>query len=975
MRQKIVFILIITYLLSSASLALPSNFVKGEVLIKLKTDTVPTSINKLNQKFKLKKMEKVFRPRPHQKKKPLPDLSRIYKLKFPLDKDVLKMVNEYRQDPNVEYAEPNYRFMVFAPNDPYYADYPSDPNQWHLFKVKLHQTGSGTSGWNITTGESSVAIAVIDTGVDWDHPDLDTNVWTNSGDTWSNPASPETGDATDNDSNGFTDDFKGWDFTDIVTDEYTAEGFTLDPNEDYTDRDNDPMDYHGHGTHCSGIASAATNNSTGIAGAGWNSRIMCLRSGFRIYHPSVGWTGMLENDDCAAALQYAADMGAKVVSMSWGGDYSSTIRNAVDYAYANDCVLIAAAGNENHSTPSYPAAYPNVMAVAATGVSDTKASYSNYGSWVDVSAPGGDGAGTGRILSTYYDDAYAWARGTSMATPLVAGVAGLARSRSPALTNEAITDQLKDTADPIDDLNPTYAGQLGTGRINAARCLDSEGPVINVSSPPAGEKIKGGTSRNISWSTTIEGFAISPESISIYYSTDSGATFPNTIASDIPNSGSHSWDIPRIDSGSVRIKVTGRDLIENLSFGLNSGNFTVDSSPPDINIASPAASEQIRGGSTKNITWVMSDEGSGVSPESVSIHYSTDGGANFPNAIAGNINNSGAYLWDVPTLDASSVRLKISAADTVGNSSFEVSSLFAIDSTSPPAPSIDPITSPTNLTAQTLTGSRSADTAIVTINGTSAGVTYTSATSWSYNASLSAGGNTFTVRGQDAAGNESGGTTISITVQELTFSDAATGMTITFPVNSTTVVPTLAVSVYDGAQELSPYPTARALAGSALNITSNVTQFIYPVTITIDFPAGTLHPQPYFWDTAANAWSNSGINVISRTNSSITFTATHFSVFAVFGVSGLLSDILVYPNPYCLRSPSGVIFNGLTGDEWIRIYTMAGELVASCRMQGTASWSWDAANSFGNRVSRGVYLYVITNNLGQKRLGKIAVQE
>lgn len=298
-----------------------------------------TSLDALGNKHKLVRMEKIFKGVKKSTKQTfsklknshvfVPDLFPIYKLVFPKGSDVQKIAQEYRGDPNVEYVHPNHiSRLLTTPNDVKFND------QW-----ALHNTGQtgGTAdadidapeAWDVHTGSSSVVVAVIDTGVDWNHPDLAANIWTNSGEV--------QGNGVDDDGNGLIDDYRGWDFSDA---------------------DNDPMDYDGHGTHVSGIIGAVTNNSTGVAGVCWTCKIMPVKMFPNAY------------DDVAAnSIKYAVDEGAKVLSNSWGGgQQSQLIEDAINYAVALGAVVVFAAGNDDSSSPAvgYPASFEPVIAVAAT---------------------------------------------------------------------------------------------------------------------------------------------------------------------------------------------------------------------------------------------------------------------------------------------------------------------------------------------------------------------------------------------------------------------------------------------------------------------------------------------------------------------------------------------------------------------------------------------------------------------------------
>jgi subtilisin family serine protease len=274
----------------------------------------------------------------------------VQHLKLPEDMTVEEALEVLESDPDVLYAEPNYLLYATAtlPNDPLFA------NLWGL------NNGSDTDidapeAWDITAGSSDVVVAVIDSGVDYNHPDLALALWTNPGEI--------PGDGLDNDGNGYPDDVMGWDFV---------------------DNDNDPMDSHNHGTHVAGTIAAVGNNSTGITGVCWIAKIMALRF--------LDAFGVGTTDKAISAIEYANDKGAHVINNSWGGTgYSQALEDAID---ASTAVVVCAAGNtgtNNDSTPFYPASFTsaNIIAVAATDQSDNRASFSNYGvTSVDVGAPG-----------------------------------------------------------------------------------------------------------------------------------------------------------------------------------------------------------------------------------------------------------------------------------------------------------------------------------------------------------------------------------------------------------------------------------------------------------------------------------------------------------------------------------------------------------------------------------------------------------
>ena len=372
-----------------------------------------------------------------------------YVLSLPSHLSVNEALRWFRQQGLVDQAQPNYLIPVKAiPNDPLFS------KQW-----ALHNTGQtgGTDdadidaleAWDIEQGKTEVIIAIIDTGVDYAHEDISANIWQNPGEIPDNEF--------DDDGNGYIDDTIGWDFVD------SFEGAAHE-DEDFETPDNDPMDRHGHGTQVAGIAGAVTNNGLGIAGVAWNCKIMPARAGYK----TPSGDGVLESDDAARAIIYAAENGAKVINLSWG-DYqkSNLIEDAMTFAIDKGALICAAAGNEYSNSLIYPAASDNtaVLAVGATDNNDQKPSFSSYGDWVDVSAPGES------IYSTSINNSYLQISGTSMASPHVAGVAALLFSYFPDISPlEAKTRIMRsvDVLEALDGKNST------SGRINAYLALTED---------------------------------------------------------------------------------------------------------------------------------------------------------------------------------------------------------------------------------------------------------------------------------------------------------------------------------------------------------------------------------------------------------------------------------------------------------------------------------------------------------------------
>lgn len=361
-----------------------------------------------------------------------PQLSKIFKYKMSETGDIDESLELISEMPGVIWAEKSpVRYtsevgkkggnrIASPPNDPYF------PLQWYLQKVYA------SAAWDITRGDTTVVIAIIDNGTDLDHRDLTSNRWINY-------VELDGEDGVDDDQNGFIDDINGWDFYDDDPDPIPAAGSN-----------------NSHGTHVAGIAAASTDNRYGMSGAGWNCRIMAVRTGTgsAIFY---GYEGLI----------YAAAAGADVINLSWGSDTPSNIeRITTEYAVEQGTLVVAAAGNlTGNNVDHYPAAYQSVLSVAAVDTADKLYSVSRHLEWIDISAPGVN------ILSTIPNDSYGILSGTSMASPLVAGTAGLLKSLRPDWTPAQLRLQLMLSTDPVDNLNPDYAGEMGHGRLNMFRAL------------------------------------------------------------------------------------------------------------------------------------------------------------------------------------------------------------------------------------------------------------------------------------------------------------------------------------------------------------------------------------------------------------------------------------------------------------------------------------------------------------------------
>jgi len=355
------------------------------------------------------------------------------------------LVAAYSRNPNVLYAEPDYiAYVVGDPDDKHFSWQWGLDNDGQVYKYDKHGNPiSGTEdadidfpeAWDFLTDRAmaEIKIAILDTGIDQDHEDL------------CPPVYPASCKIVDN------------------------ENFTDSPTVD---------DKYGHGTHVAGIAAAITNNKTGVAGVGYNSSLMNVK-----VLNDHGWgyvSGVI------GGILWAADEGAHVINMSLGSSWDSeSLEGAVDKAWGMGVVVVAAAGNSNDNSPLYPAYYENCIAVAATDDDDAKASFSSYGDWVDVAAPGVD------IFSTFPNHKYRikkwrsldydYGSGTSMASPHVAGLAGLLFGQDPSRTNTHVRTLIERTADEVGDIWSTYS----IPRINACNAVAGTAAMGALISLPA----------------------------------------------------------------------------------------------------------------------------------------------------------------------------------------------------------------------------------------------------------------------------------------------------------------------------------------------------------------------------------------------------------------------------------------------------------------------------------------------------------
>ena len=598
-------------------------FLSNEILVKLKKpasdkikpNTKPNkvgvkSIESINKELKVEAFERVVPKKKNESKKD--ETLDWYKVEIPgkdakikgdFNEKTLKIksshpassklqeaLNHFNADPNVERVEPNFIVKILrTPNDPYYSSSGSW-GQSYQDLYGMHKIDAA-SAWDQTTGSASVIVADIDTGVDRNHPDIAANMWINTEETPSN--------GIDDDGNGYVDDYYGW---------------------DWVNNDGDPMDDHGHGTHVAGTIAAVGNNSAGVVGVSWTSKIMALK------FLSSGGSGSLSNG--IAALRYAADMGAKVSSNSWGcACNTAAMDDAVKYEHDRGMVMVAAAGNSNADTIGFsPASADRAIAVAATDYLDRKASFSNWGEKVDVAAPGVNTLSLKAAVSPMCSASrtvgtrYCRVSGTSMATPHVAGLAALLWANNSSLTNEEIRQIIRHGADDLGTAGKDR--NFGYGRINAGGSMTLSGgrymrPIITT---PSSRTTISGSSYNVLGGVAGPRFAS--------YKLEAGLGRSPTSWQLLKNSTTQvtSGVLATIDTTSL----SDGEYIFRVTATVNNGKkyqFQVhavkvdnvrDTQPPIVNITSPSSGSTVSG--YTNITASATDN------ESVAkVYFYVDG--------------------------------------------------------------------------------------------------------------------------------------------------------------------------------------------------------------------------------------------------------------------------------------------------------------------------------------------------------------
>ncbi len=376
---------------------------------------------------------------------------RFLLIRLPEDREhsVPTLMSDLASLSSIRWAQPN-RLLKnhFIPNDPLYNDL------WGLQRIHAAEA------WDVTFGDASVPIAIIDTGCEMDHPDLISSIWRNV-------AEAEGSPGIDDDFNGFIDDSVGWDFVDAPT--FPTSG-------DYLIRDNDPSDEMGHGTAVAGVAGAAIQNGLGIAGAAPSCPLMILRAG--------NMTGFLQEDDVASALLYALDNGARIANLSFGDtQVSPMLEDVINYAVNGGLLVVAAAGNSGTSDPIYPASFGPILSVGACNENDERTTFSSYGISLDLLAPGIN------ILSTtmgYDYGMFLGGSGTSYAAPFACAAAGLVMTLHPDWDQSAVKSVLTSTTDDIE--SPGWDQETGHGILRADKAVQVEEALIAEITQPEMEQ-------------------------------------------------------------------------------------------------------------------------------------------------------------------------------------------------------------------------------------------------------------------------------------------------------------------------------------------------------------------------------------------------------------------------------------------------------------------------------------------------------
>lgn len=512
----------------------------GEILVKFHTTaTKPTStaLQIIAQQYGVTHTESLA---PKRLTKPAQNhpFTNLYKIH--LTGDPVAASKAYAQQTGVAYAQPNHLFYpLTTPNDPRYSSQYALTNiNWqNLFDV-------------LPPAQQQVIVAVLDSGVDITHEDLQTNIWQNETEANGQPG-------VDDDGNGYVDDIHGWDFTDAPN---------IPGHGDSKDRDNDPDDESSHGTNVSGVIAASANNNLGVVGVAPDAKIMPLRASASL----LAGGSFLQEDDLAAGILYAVENGAHIINMSWGGPESAqVIQDAIAFAAQQGLVLVAAAGNSGEPGLSYPAANNNTIAVGATDRSDVLANFSSTGAAVDVVAPGLS------ILTTQLGNSYTVRSGTSLAAPHVSGLAALILSRNPNLNAQQIRSLIQSTAKDLGTAG--FDNNFGAGLIDVGALANRISTFPSTAEILTPENARGATN-SVQISATTSGSEINSYRLS--YGIGHQPQTWTILASGAPQESiQHAWNVSGI-----------QDTLAILRLEANLSNGTVLEDRVQLNIQASAPS-------------------------------------------------------------------------------------------------------------------------------------------------------------------------------------------------------------------------------------------------------------------------------------------------------------------------------------------------------------------------------------------------
>lgn len=685
-----------------------------------------------------------------------------------------------KNDPDVIYIEPDIKRTVTAePDDTYFNSsntlYAGEYDQWDMRKIGLLPKSDSNSAWNITTGSSSVTVAVIDTGVDITHPDLADNIWVNSDEI------PNNG--IDDDGNGYIDDYHGYnfaiedsdnsgiigdfegydanndgDFFDCIQDNTVPNDGDCDdtfiipcnasngtvqnacqPDADVSERfpdliGSDPRDWDGHGTHVSGTIAAVSNNTTGVAGVCWTCKIMPLR---------VVYThGYAYDSDISAAIHYAVDNGAQIINISLGGPgYSQTLQDAINFAWNNNVLVVSAAGNYANPRESYPGAAEHSLSIGATTRSDTTAPFSYPGNRIDVMAPGDS------IVSTFiqnisprptcgFTGAYFCLSGTSMAAPHVSGIAALLVANNDEWTVQDIRWALLKNTDDIFAMG--YDINSGYGRVNAQKALvatpalfsDTQAPTGNLTAPASA----------LSGTYELKGSAIDENlyMYTIYLSSGNTVIAQYFGRNSVTNNTLATIDTSEYSNGTYKLSMHVEDFAGNITTSNEVTIIINNAIPGAFSLKSPINNIWINT-SKPTFQWNASASSDAITYEVKVDSVSIGNGITSTSFTAPSNISQGAHQWEVI------------ATNTFGQSRVSNSGTFRIDTTPPNNFSINVSiqgTTPTFSFSTNDTGSGVAGYQI-SIDGSS----YISINSPYQGPSLPDGNHSATIRAIDHAGN------------------------------------------------------------------------------------------------------------------------------------------------------------------------------------------------------------------------------